>query len=134
MRIICPFCEAAYDVPASLIAARRKLRCARCQGDWVADAGIPPEPAEAPPPQVAPPAQPLAIPPPPAAITPPERLAPEAEPPPRAGVPATLVLAAWVASFAVLGAAGWAAVNWRQPVMRAWPPSVRLYEILGLEN
>jgi len=126
MLIICPFCEAAYDVPASLIAARRKLRCARCQGDWVPQADIPADP----PPPAEPPS--LTIPPPPP-VTAPERLAPEPEPP-RARSPAALVLLAWVLSFAVLGAVGWGAVNWRQTVMRAWPASVRLYAVLGLEK
>jgi predicted Zn finger-like uncharacterized protein len=128
MRISCPFCEAAYDVPASVIQARRRLRCARCQSDWSPQAEssaepVPPEPA------------PLAIAPPAVAVAPAERLAPEVPPaPPPAGAPAWLVLAAWVLSFALLGAAGWGAVTWRQPVMQAWPASVRLYAVLGLSK
>ncbi len=43
-----------------------------------------------------------------------------------------LLLAAWVLSIAVLVLAGWAAVTWRDGIMRAWPPSERAYVALGL--
>jgi predicted Zn finger-like uncharacterized protein len=40
--------------------------------------------------------------------------------------------AAWLLSFALLGAAGWAALQFRAEVMQAWPPAIRLYAALGL--
>lgn len=43
-----------------------------------------------------------------------------------------LLLAAWVLSIAVLVLAGWAAVAWRDGIMRTWPPSERAYAALGL--
>ena len=42
------------------------------------------------------------------------------------------ILLAWAASLAVLGALIWAMIAWRADVMRAWPPSERLYAALGL--
>ncbi len=52
MRITCPSCQAAYDVPASVLAARRMLRCAKCamnfvptvEGDTIAMPAPEPEP------------------------------------------------------------------------------------------
>jgi predicted Zn finger-like uncharacterized protein len=38
MRIVCPSCQSAYDVPPAVVAARRTLRCARCNADFVAEA------------------------------------------------------------------------------------------------
>lgn len=59
---------------------------------------------------------------------------PTAAQPPRSGRPtqSQLLLAAWVLSIAVLLLAGWAAVAWRDGIMRAWPPSERAYAALGL--
>src|SRR3974390_1113749 len=34
MRIDCPSCQAAYDVPDRLLSAGRTVRCARCGGEW----------------------------------------------------------------------------------------------------
>jgi hypothetical protein len=39
--------------------------------------------------------------------------------------------AAWAASLIVLLLFGWGLVVWRGDVMRAWPPSTRLYTLLG---
>lgn len=35
MRIVCPACEAVYEVPDSLLGKPRPLRCARCGHEWV---------------------------------------------------------------------------------------------------
>jgi predicted Zn finger-like uncharacterized protein len=41
MRIVCPFCEATYEVPKSLLRGDGQVvRCARCEREWV------PEPAQ----------------------------------------------------------------------------------------
>ncbi len=39
---------------------------------------------------------------------------------------------AWGGSLALLAAVAAAAVVWREPVMQAWPPSIRVYDALGL--
>ncbi|MGC8468896.1 MAG: hypothetical protein ACP5NI_03225 [Acetobacteraceae bacterium] len=46
----------------------------------------------------------------------------------------SLVGLLWVASLLLLAGAGWAGVRYRQEIMRAWPPSVRLYLALGLRK
>lgn len=43
-----------------------------------------------------------------------------------------LVGAAWVASLLTLATLGWALYAGRVDIMRAWPPSERLYSLLGL--
>jgi predicted Zn finger-like uncharacterized protein len=142
VRISCPACEAAYDVPETILTAGRKLRCARCQWDW---APITPPPAVGPRPvsPLGPAAQGLAFSaPPPETIADIPRVRPDpmivashdpAPPPParRGGAPAALVAAAWIASFAILAAAGWSLIAARQPIMHAWPASARLYAALG---
>ena len=42
------------------------------------------------------------------------------------------LLAAWVVSFGLLAGLCWAAVTYRDAVIRAWPPSERGYLALGL--
>ena len=137
MRITCPACASVYDVPDSRIVPGRAVRCARCGTDWapqveavpVLDA-VPamvlkvapaPERVEEEPPT----AVPIAV------VVPVEATNAPIPPPPRRSRRGVLALA-WVASFAVLGAAGASAVRWRAGVMQAWPPSERLYAALGL--
>ncbi len=49
MRIVCPSCQAAYEVPDKLLSGSpRKVRCARCATHWV------PEPVPAPTPATMP--------------------------------------------------------------------------------
>ncbi len=131
MRIVCPSCEAAYDVPEDRLAPGRAVRCARCGKDWL-PAGAAPEPAPPPPP---PPPPPPAPPPPPSApipiLGPPERLLPP-EPLPTPRSPNRALAAAWVlTAVAVLGMLV-GAVVFRADLMRAFPPSERLYRVLGL--
>jgi predicted Zn finger-like uncharacterized protein len=48
MRLVCPECTAAYDVPDGMVGgAPRRVRCARCSHEWIFD---PPAQAAAPPP------------------------------------------------------------------------------------
>ena len=50
MKIVCPSCQAQYEVPEVVLTSRRKMRCARCGSEWVpADARA----AESPPPPAA---------------------------------------------------------------------------------
>ena len=146
MRIVCPACEATYDVPDALLAGRpRVVRCVRCGKEWtpVASSIAPLPPDE---PLAAPLPPPLPLPPLPEPIARPEprlkplrarpefQLAeplpePEEEPVRRSGGRAVV---AWVLTILVLAAAGGAAVQWRAQVIAAWPPSERVYAALGL--
>ncbi len=49
MRIVCPNCATAYDVPESVVAAGRPMRCAKCRAEWTPSAAaappVPPAPA-----------------------------------------------------------------------------------------
>ena len=152
MRIVCPSCQAAYEVPEKLLSgASRKVRCARCGDAWTPEptaapvltptptpmpeaAMPPPEPEPEPEAKPAPPVR--VAPSPPVAVVVPlvvDRLVLEhAEPPPGRG-PAMMAAVAWAASVALLGFAGWAGVAWRADIMAAWAPSRRLFTLLGLE-
>ena len=47
MRIVCPACSAAYEVPDGLLGTPRSVRCARCGHEWLPEAAKGAEPAEA---------------------------------------------------------------------------------------
>ena len=139
MRIVCPSCQATYEVPDAILASGpRAVRCARCATEWTP--GPPPEPdvAAAPEPPVPPPPpnppQPEAA----APITAPRIAEPRVplhlppEQPDKPGPALWVAIVAWALSLAVLGAAGWAAVSYRSDIMTAWPPSERVYTALGL--
>ncbi|HEY0206546.1 MAG TPA: zinc-ribbon domain-containing protein [Acetobacteraceae bacterium] len=140
MRITCPNCAAAYDVPAERLAGGRTVRCARCGSGWVppADESEPeplPAPQAAAPEDAAPELHEAAT-----------SSLPEPEPPPLApaatarGIRHRLlavrlpvpVLLAWAGSMVLLGALVWAMLAWRLDMIRVWPPSERLYSALGL--
>jgi predicted Zn finger-like uncharacterized protein len=130
MRIDCPSCAAAYDAPDSLVRPGIKVRCGRCGEEWVAVPAVlaPPAeqaevapivfPAEDAPQQILP--QPLSA---------MERLA---QTPPARRSGGLALRFAWAASFTVLAMLVWGAYAWRSDVMRSWPPSIRLYDALGL--
>ena len=128
MRITCPSCEAEYAVPDDKIAGR-VVKCARCETRWTP---VPAAPEAPPPPLAARPEPPAWEPPPapPVAQWPPPAV-PMAAPAPPSRLPALLV--AWVASVALLAAALAGAYAGRSGVMHAWPPSARLYAMLGLQ-
>ena len=161
MRIDCPFCGAAYQVPDAVLGARRVVRCARCAKDWTPE-NLPPSlgpsfsiEAEPPPvfagaketsvdgdPQpgsvvapVQPPGEPRD---PPGQPEPQPSFAPPAfltRPLPQAPPPPAArasVIYAWAASVALIAAIGASAITWRGPVMHAWPASARLYDAIGL--
>lgn len=182
MRIACPNCSAAYEVPDALLATGpRLLRCARCGTQFTAPGATPAPtapaaepPRPAPPPEAAtPPGPPPAPQPAPARPPPPEPSRPEPstpEPPPPDPPRETATLArdrplptrgptrhspidapptaeaeeppaepargqlaaAWLGSFALLGALVFAALHWRAEIAAAWPPAARLYAALGL--
>jgi len=129
MRITCPACDAVYDVPETILARPRLMRCARCAHDFrppteAAPVAEWPEEAELSHDEPAPageaalddgmPARPL--PPRPRVISRAER---------------AQILAAWAASLVAVVVFVWLGIAYRRPVMHAWPPSARLYAALG---
>ncbi len=150
MRIVCPACQAAYEVPEKLLSGPpRKVRCARCGEAWTpepvrvaAPEALPvedepppePEPEQEPVPEREPeplvPETPASI----AAVVPriEDRLVPEPAEPSSGRRPAIIAGSAWAASVAVLVGAGWACVAWRGEIMALWAPSRRLFALLGL--
>lgn len=147
MRMVCPACSAAYEVPESLLTAGRAVRCARCAHQWTPLAA-PPEPIE---PTVQPPL------PAPAARVPQwpdaevieevnvdaseatlpdtprftamDRLAlhrANVEDDPRA------LRMAWAASIVALLLLAAAVFVFRNEIAHVWPASQRLYDTLGV--
>ena len=147
MRIVCPSCSAAYDVPDGLLRGRRTVRCASCAREWNLTE-VPPEAPDSlfrpePPPMAersevmeAEPDASLEPEPPRREGIPRETIARViamnrlAQPPPPRGRGAVAV--GWLLSVGLLVALAWLAYDWRIEVMNAWPPSVRLYGLLGL--
>ncbi len=138
MRIVCTSCAAAYEVPNARMFPGQPVRCARCGTNWTPVAE--PQPAPKPFGPLLPPidagssATPM-----PAPASSETRMFPSPGPfaptfdrpsSSLAGGPA--VLAGWVVSVAIVIGLCWAAVSWRSDIMRAWPPSERLYGTLGL--
>jgi predicted Zn finger-like uncharacterized protein len=157
MRIACPTCATAYEVPDALVAAGpRLLRCARCRTEFPAstpDRKAAPEPeplAKSTQPDV-PPAPDPALPEPSAAPAPKpthglaavarERPSPTCGPagpspitPEEAPVASGQgrLAAAWIASISAIGAGIFALLHWQAEIAAAWPPAARLYTALGL--
>jgi len=149
MRIECPDCAAAYEVPDHLLARRKTVRCSRCGIEWDARSGAsvdekPPGPqplqidqaggveAAEPPPVETPaqpprPAKPMGLGRP--SVLAMQRLVQAAEPPPRRSIWPGVV---WVISLVALAVLVWAAFNWRADIMQVWPPSRRVFALLGL--
>ena len=132
MLILCPSCGATYDVPNSRLRPGRKVRCAQCRTDW---APLDEEEADAPAASVLPEvevrfgdeepaAAPLVTP----VVTAMDRLA--AQTTARRGGAALRMT--WAASLLLLVGGLVAAFVWRGEVMLMWPPSTRLYAMLGL--
>jgi predicted Zn finger-like uncharacterized protein len=129
MRIVCPSCDATYDVPASRLKPGKMVRCARCGSDWLPEAEPEAATEEAPsePPAPPPAPEPGEFVEPLPEITAMDRLAASpARPPSRAGL-----IAAWVLTFVVLAGAAAATFGWRNAVVQAWPPSGRILAAAG---
>jgi predicted Zn finger-like uncharacterized protein len=128
MRIACPSCAVAYEVPDERLKPGRLVRCARCGHEWVParpeasdrDSELPgsgeyqdlPEThAEI--------SRPSAM----------DLLALSSTPLP----PDRRLRAAWVISVAVLALLLGSAALWRGAVITSWPASERLYGWAGLQ-
>ena len=121
MRIVCPSCAAAYDVPDERLSPGRSVRCSGCEARWV-----PLEqelPTQEPVPELVRKLPVLAE----AGVVP----AATRTAPPVVGSP-SLVMAGWVLTVLVLAGTGWAGYARRDAVMHVWPPSERVYAALGL--
>jgi predicted Zn finger-like uncharacterized protein len=137
MRIECPGCEAAYEVPERQIRPGRSVQCARCALQWQ-PAGDPP--GEAGPPaartngvQLRQSAAPAPVPD-AAAMPAPGPASPGPWPRPGHAEPGpgdTGWRMGWAASLLVLAGLLVSAAHWRTPIMQHWPPSIRLYTMLG---
>lgn len=116
MRIVCPGCDATYEVPASRLKPGKLVRCARCGSDWVPEVEAEGAPAEQAIDQQDVSAE---LP----EITAMDRLAAAPAPPPPSRAK---LIAAWALTAAVLTGAVAATLGWRDAVVRAWPPSGRI--------
>jgi predicted Zn finger-like uncharacterized protein len=141
MRIACPSCQAEYDVPDTMLAGRRAVRCARCGEEWHPEPAAPAATESLP--ATVPEAEPPAVEPEPAAAAEPAASPTLFVPPrePRAGRPAPQprragagVLVGWVATVVILAGLLYTGYAWRDRLMAAWPPSTRLYAALGLAH
>jgi len=126
MRIVCPACDAAYQVPDDLPTRAPEVRCVRCGHSWKPAGAAAPTPAPMAAPIAAPLPAPVARPPAPPDPSP-------APPPPPSPAPAPRGLRlAWLLSLLLLAGFGAAAVAWRAPLVDAWPPLGRVFAALGL--
>ncbi|WP_052213832.1 zinc-ribbon domain-containing protein [Belnapia sp. F-4-1] len=125
MRILCPQCQAAYDVPERLIAGGRLLRCVKCRHEWREEAEAPPPPAPEPAPE---PEPPRPVPPP---IPAQHRAHQPIDPPRPSRRPGLALAAAWAASALALAGLATALLAYQAPITAAWPPAARLYVLLG---
>lgn len=123
MRLICPACQAVYEVSPILLAGRGAVRCARCGHQWTPEGGVEAEDRASGPlltqePYFSAPG-----------------FAPDSDPPPlMASRPRVGLWAAWILTFLVIAVAAWVAVSYRGDVMHAWPPSTRGYAALGFST
>ncbi len=136
MRVSCPNCDAAYEIPEQVLAAGgRRLRCARCAHEWAPAVPPPPQatadpdpPAvSAPPPLPAVPRPPADIPGAPLVASP--KLTQDRERPDRRQAKAAV---GWILTVVVLAGLSFAAYRFRQTVQEVWPPSTLVYSALGL--
>ena len=128
MRIVCPSCSAAYEVSESLLRPGRIVRCVRCGHEWVGltvEAPLVDEPEVEVLPEV-PVEREWEAP----RLSAMDRLAQAGPPRPARGV---ALRTAWAVSIVIVLALLWCGYAWRGEIMAHWPPSIRLYSLLGLD-
>lgn len=158
MRIACPTCNAAYDVPPAQLAPGRTVRCARCTNTWtpvetedaapaiafLPEASRPPPtpPRLAEPPSIEPQPghpQPVTIPPPPFVFPMPDPAPPPASTATIAAMKARLrrrrppVLVGWLVTLVVLAELVYLVDAYPGPVIRFWPAAARAYAAFGIQ-
>jgi predicted Zn finger-like uncharacterized protein len=147
MRIVCPSCAVSYEVPDSKLKPGRTVRCARCGHGWVpldVEAHVPASldeplpdnafhrafdtttPTEEPEPAPMTASQDVALASPQLSAM--DILSANRVQAERPGPP----WGAWLVSIVLLCALGAAGVVWRDTVATTWPPSIRIYQALGL--
>jgi predicted Zn finger-like uncharacterized protein len=139
MRIECPECGAAYEVPEHLLTRpdgtpARPVRCLRCDHEWqpsARDAAPVARPGAA----RAPARSAIPLPAIPARYAAPSVLQPS-RPPPLITAPQrnsrVAPLLAWALSLLLLAGLAVLLVQKRDAVMSAWPPATHLFTALGL--
>jgi predicted Zn finger-like uncharacterized protein len=122
MQIVCPACNAAYEVPQTLLKPGKPVRCARCTRQWVPSIDAP---------EAGPDMMDTYLPPDEAPMAGTDVVWPARGSPGRAGV---ALRVAWAASVVAVLLLVTGAVAGRAGIMQAWPPSIRLYAALGLAS
>lgn len=124
MILTCPSCATRYAVdPAALGVDGRKVRCARCGHQWFQAAPAPAaDAADRPPVSATPP--PGATPRP---IPPGSNLPAPARPRRSSAAAGWMLLVLLVAGLVAVGYVG------RERIVRLWPPSIKLYQELGVD-
>ena len=125
MRIVCPSCEAEYEVANALLRPGRATRCARCEHRWVplpaavTEVVAPPEPEVIAEPQ---------LPPPPVGLTAMDRLSAVPVKPQNGGA----LRLAWAGSVAALLLLLVVFFVEHTAIAVFWPPSQRFYAAFGV--
>lgn len=136
MRIECPDCATAYEVPEDRLAPGRVVRCARCGSEWlpielptVFEEEPEPDPAAEDPAPAEPEHQEAQA---DASFDSqlPEDAGSAVVPRPK---PSPALTAAWIASVLVVLGLLWGAYSARESITHAWPASARAYAALGLQ-
>lgn len=126
MRVACPACSTNYDIPEERLTAGTAVRCARCKESWVPRPRTPPpEPPPAEPESGAPRLPTPREPPEPMAVS-------SAVPEPPSTKGGRLLLVAWLVSIVAVTGGIAALFVFRSALMHTWPPSIRLFALLGM--
>ena len=143
MRIACPACNAAYDVPPAQLAPGRPVRCARCTETWVPIETEDATPAITPLPEPPRPPPPVQMAEPPATKPLPQPVplpADDPAPPPdtQAAIKARTrrrsppVLMGWLITVLVLAELAYVVASYPGPITRTWPAAERAYALFGI--
>ncbi|CAK0763644.1 Znf/thioredoxin_put domain-containing protein [Azospirillaceae bacterium] len=137
MILTCPACSTRYAIdPTTLGAAGRKVRCAKCNHNWIQrPVAEPPKAVDFDPTESTAlmeqtfsfETSPFAEPPPTPSWASPSTLAKSAPPP-----PSRPLVAGWMMMFALTLVIVSGLVLGRTQIVGVWPPAARLYDVVGL--